>query len=75
MPDGLFISVGKRDYHLPFSSAPWFKNARVPDIFNVEMLGDDAIRWDALDVDLEIECLEYPERYPLIMKLTPDEVL
>jgi hypothetical protein len=39
------------------------------------MCGNDAIRWDALDVDLEIESLKHPEQYPLVMKRTASEVL
>lgn len=32
------------------------------------MAGRSAIEWEALGVDLEIESLKHPERYPLIMK-------
>jgi len=32
------------------------------------MAGRNAIEWPELDVDLEIESLKHPERYPLIMK-------
>jgi hypothetical protein len=37
---------------------------------NVSMLGKMAIKWDNLDVDLEIDSLDHPEKYPLIMKRT-----
>jgi hypothetical protein len=33
-----------------------------------KMCGDDSIRWDSLDVDLEIESFLHPEKYPLICK-------
>jgi hypothetical protein len=72
--DGIIVSVLGRDYYLSYDRLPWFKNAKVSDIFKVEMYGDDGIRWDALDVDLEIESLKHPEQYPLVMKRTPDEV-
>jgi hypothetical protein len=39
------------------------------------MCGDDGIRWNALDVDLEIESLKHPEQYPLVMKKIISEVL
>ena len=32
------------------------------------MSGKNAIEWPKLDVDLEIDSLKHPERYPLIMK-------
>jgi len=75
MPDGIFLSVYENDYYLSFNRLPWFRDARLSDIINVSMMGDDAIRWDALDVDLEIDSLKYPEKYPLVMKRTQMEVL
>ena len=35
------------------------------------MSGTRAIEWPELDVDLEIESLKHPERYPLVMKRSP----
>ena len=75
MPDGIFLSVYENDYYLSFNRLPWFREAKLSDIINVSMLGEDAIRWEALDVDLEIDSLKYPEKYPLIMKRTPMEVI
>ena len=75
MSDGIFLTVCGNDYYLSYNRLPWFRNAKLSDIFNVKMIGDDAIRWDALDVDLEIDSLKYPERYPLVMKRDVNEVL
>lgn len=76
MPDGIFISVLGNDYYLSYDRLPWFGNAKVSDIFNVEMCcGNEGIRWEALDVDLEIESLKHPEKYPLVMKRYPEEIL
>jgi len=73
--DGIFISVYGNDYFLSYNRVPWFRDAKLSDIFNVSMMGDDAIRWDSLDVDLEIESLIYPERFPHVMKRHLNEVL
>jgi hypothetical protein len=73
--DGIIVSVLGRDFYLSYDRLPWFKNAKVSDVFNVKMCGDDGIRWEALDVDLEIESLKHPEQYPLVMKRTISEVL
>jgi len=75
MPDGIFISVYGNDYYLSYNRLPWFRDAKISDIFKVSMMGDDAIRWEALDVDLEIESLIHPEKFPLVMKRCIDEVL
>jgi hypothetical protein len=39
------------------------------------MSGRNAIEWPALDVDLEIESLKHPERYPLIIKRNPVDMV
>jgi len=75
MPDGIFLTVSGNDYYVSYNRLPWFKDAKISDIFNVEMIGDYAIRWDTLDVDIEIDSLKYPERYPLVMKRYMGEVL
>lgn len=51
------------------------KNACISDALDVQMSGRNAIEWPKLDVDLEIESLKHPERYPLIMKRNEQEVL
>jgi len=38
------------------------------EVFDVKMNGLDEIRWDKLDIDLDIESIKHPEKYPLIMK-------
>jgi hypothetical protein len=75
MPNGIFISVGGNDYYVSYDRLPWFRDAKVSDIFSVEMCGSESIRWDALDVGLEIESLIHPENYPLVMKRSMDESL
>ena len=75
MRNGILISVNGNDYFLSYNRVPWFREAKLSDIFNVSMMGDDAIRWESLDVDLEIESLIHPERFPLVMKRYINEVL
>lgn len=36
---------------------------------DVRILHRRFLRWEKLDVDLEIESLESPERYPLVFKV------
>lgn len=68
---GIMLSVLGNDYFLSYNRIPWLKDARISDVLNVEILGRSAIVWPALDVDLEIESLKHPERYPLLMKRSP----
>jgi len=62
------IQVLGNDYFLSYNRVPWFKDARISDVLNVNMLGRNAIEWPTLDVDIEIDSLKHPERFPLVMK-------
>lgn len=68
---GILLSVLGNDYFLSYNRVPWLKDARISDVLNVRMNGRSAIEWETLGVDLEIESLKHPERYPLIMKRSP----
>ena len=65
---GIMLSVKGNDYFISYNRIPWMKKACIADALNVQMSGRNAIEWPKLDVDLEIDSLKYPERYPLIMK-------
>jgi hypothetical protein len=72
---GIMLSVCGNDYFLSYNRIPWMLTASIGDVLNVRMSGRNAIEWPTLDVDLEIESLKHPERYPLIMKRSESEVL
>ena len=65
---GIMLSVQGHDYFLSYNRIPWMQDAPIRSVLNVQMSGSDAIEWPDLDVDLEIESLRHPERYPLIIK-------
>lgn len=73
--DGVFITAFGKDYFLSFNRLPWFKDAKVSDIMNVRNIGTMGIRWDSMDVDLELDSLIHPEKYPLIVKRYIGEVI
>jgi len=72
---GLMISVLGNDYFISYNRAPWFKDAKISDVLNVQLEGQEAITWPSLDVDFEIESLRHPEKYPLIIKRYEDEII
>lgn len=63
---GIWLYVKGVEYYLPFKQFPWFKGAKVWDIFNVKLLRGSSLHWPDLDVDLELESLRYPSKYPLV---------
>ena len=65
---GIMLSVQGHDYFLSYNRIPWMQDAPIRSVLNVQMSGTEAIEWPDLDVDLEIDSLRHPERYPLVIK-------
>jgi len=68
---GLWILVSEDELFLPFQDFPWFEAAPVSAILKVDLLGSGHLYWPDLDVDLTIESIKHPERYPLVSKSMP----
>jgi hypothetical protein len=54
---------------LPFDEFPWFKQATVEPILRLERPSPGHLYWPVLDVDLAVDSIKHPERYPLTSKL------
>jgi len=62
---GVWLFVQGSEFFLPYEEYPWFKDAKVSQIMNVRLLNEHHLEWPDLDVDLEVESLQHPEKYPL----------
>jgi hypothetical protein len=62
---GFWLFLGDRELFLPFEEFPWFREAPVAKVLNVERPQADHLFWPDLDVDLSVESIEHPERFPL----------
>lgn len=65
---GLWLFTNGKEFFLSYNNFPWFKDAPVWKIFNVEELNPGHFYWPDIDVDLCIESIEHPERFPLKSK-------
>jgi hypothetical protein len=72
---GFWVLVGSRELFLPFKQFPWFKDAPVAQLLNVRLPHPTHLYWPDLDVDLSIEVIEFPERFPLVSRTRPDGAL
>jgi hypothetical protein len=63
-PHGLWILVAGKEYFLAYEHFPWFQDARLREIHNVELLHGSHLHWPALDVDLCLESLDHPDGFP-----------
>jgi hypothetical protein len=65
---GFWLLIDGTEYFLPFTEFPWFLDAPVAAILNVQRVHAMHLTWPDLDVDLELDSIRYPDRYPLRAK-------
>lgn len=66
---GFWLLLDGRELFLSFEDFPWFKQATVDAILELDRPAPGHLRWPDLDVDLAVDSIEHPERYPLKSKL------
>lgn len=67
-PHGFWLLLDGEEVFASFELFPWFKDAPVGKLFRVEMPAPHHLYWPDLDVDLAVESLFHPERYPLVSR-------
>jgi hypothetical protein len=74
-PHGIWLLLAGREIFLPFKDFPWFEDASIRALSNVELPSPHHLYWPDLDVDLAVESIENPHRYPLISTSRPNKSL
>ncbi|GJL66163.1 MAG: hypothetical protein NPIRA05_11340 [Nitrospirales bacterium] len=62
---GFWLLVSDRELFLSYDDFPWFKDVPIGGILNVEQPTAGLFYWPDLDIDLGLESIEHPERFPL----------
>jgi len=57
--------VRDEELFLPYEDFPWFREASISAILNVEEPTRGHLFWPDLDVDLGLESIAHPQRFPL----------
>lgn len=65
---GIWLISEDKEYFLSYEDFPWFKGATVDQIFHLEEPRAGHLYWPDLDVDLSLDSIKSPERFPLIAK-------
>ena len=68
-PHGLWLLLDDREVFMPYEQFPWFREATIGKIVHVEVPSPNHLYWPELDVDLEVESILFPERYPLVSRV------
>ena len=65
---GFWVLLNDREEFLAFDDFPWFRDAPVRSILNVELPQSNHLYWPELDIDLSLASIENLERFPLKSK-------
>jgi hypothetical protein len=63
--DGFWLISDDKEFFVPYENYPAFRRATVEQIYSVREIAPGQFYWEELDIDIEIEALAHPERFPL----------
>ena len=66
---GFWLFIGDRELCVDFDAFPWFREAPIAKVLRVEMPSPQHLHWPDLDVDLAVDSIEHPERFPLVSRV------
>ena len=66
---GFWLLLEDEELFLPFSEFPWFQNVPVGKILNVELPMAGHFYWPELEIDLAVESVRHPEKFPLVSRV------
>jgi hypothetical protein len=62
---GVWILAHGEELFMPYDEFPWFKDAPAGAVLRVEEASPGHLYWPELDVDLGLDTIRNPARYPL----------
>jgi len=69
---GFWLLIGDEERFVAFEHFPWFRDVSIGQLLNVELQSPHHLHWPDLDVDIAVESIDHPERFPLVSKLRPN---
>ncbi len=64
--NGFWLLLGEEELLVAFSEFPWFREATIEQLLMVEWPTRDHLYWPLLDIDLSVESIRHPEKFPLV---------
>lgn len=68
---GFWLLIGGKERFVAFELFPWFRDAPIGHLLNVELPSVGHLYWPNLDVDLAVESIDNPSGFPLVSKVRP----
>lgn len=66
---GLWLLLDNEELFLAFEQFPWFREAPIGKVLHVEQPSAQHLYWPDLDIDLAVESIRNPERFPLVSRI------
>lgn len=67
---GFWLLIDDNEKFVSFEIFPWFRDASIREITSVELQSANHLYWSELDIDISVESLDHPERFPLVSSVS-----
>ncbi|MEP6657908.1 MAG: DUF2442 domain-containing protein [Betaproteobacteria bacterium] len=65
---GFWRLLGGEELFVPFAEFPWFRDAPIGKLTEVELPSPQHLYWPTLDIDLAVASIRHPEEFPLVSR-------
>lgn len=62
---GFWLLLGEEELFVAYAEFPWFKKTTMEEIATIEWPTPDHLHWPLLDIDLSVESIRNPDKFPL----------
>ena len=69
---GFWLLLGDEELLVRFEDFPWFRQATIDALTNVERPSADHLYWPQLDVDLSVRSIRAPAEFPLVSRASAE---
>ncbi|HTQ37825.1 MAG TPA: DUF2442 domain-containing protein [Pirellulales bacterium] len=63
---GFWLLLQEKEHFVAFDQFPWFRDVSIGQLTNVQLPSLHHLYWPELDIDLAVESLSNPEKFPLV---------
>ena len=65
---GFWLLLDQEELLVPFAEFPWFRQATIDQLSEVQSPSPNHLYWPGLDIDLSVESIRNPAAFPMISK-------
>ena len=68
---GFWLLLKGEELFVPFKQFPWFREASIGELVNVDLPAAHHLYWPDLDIDLAVDSILHPDKFPLVSRERP----